>query len=97
MEHIVQFAIGFDDEGIRKRLEENAYNDILDKLVNEAKKGLSLNCSDYRNRERWQTMVNEALRDYFDENKEIILDLAASKLAEYYKRTKAFKEKMANV
>lgn len=97
MEHIVQFAIGFDDEGIRKRLEENAYNDILDKLVNEAKKGLSLNCSDYRNRERWQTMVNEALRDYFDENKEAILDLAASKLAEYYKRTKAFKEKMSNV
>lgn len=36
------------------------------------------------------------LRDYFDENKEIILDLAASKLAEYYKRAKAFKEKMAN-
>ena len=97
MEHIVQFAIGFDDEGIRKRLEENAYNDILDKLVIEAKKGLSLNCSDYRNRERWQTMVNEALRDYFDENKEAILDLAASKLAEYYKRTKAFKEKMSNV
>ena len=97
MEHIVQFAIGFDDEGIRKRLEENAYNDILDKLVNEAKKGLSLNCSDYRNRERWQTMVNEALHNYFDENKEAILDLAASKLAEYCKRTKAFKEKMANV
>ena len=97
MEHIVQFAIGFDDEGIRKRLEENAYNDILDKLVNEAKKGLSLNCSDYRNRERWQTMANEALRNYFDENKEAILDLAASKLAEYYKRTKAFKEKMSNV
>ena len=96
MEHIVQFAIGFDDEGIRKRLEENAYNDILDKLVIEAKKGLSLNFSDYRNRERWQTMVNEALRDYFDENKEAILDLAASKLAEYYKRTKAFKEKMSN-
>ena len=97
MEHIVQFAIGFDDEGIRKRIQENAYNDIIDKLVIEAKKGLSLNCSDYRNRERWQTMVNEALRHYFDENKEALLDLAASKLAEYYKRTKAFKEKMSNV
>ena len=97
MEHIVQFAIGFDDEGIRKRLQENAYNDILDKLTNEAKKGLSLNCSGYYQTQRWQTMVNEALHNYFDENKEAILDLAATKLAESYKRTKAYKEKMANV
>ena len=97
MEHIVQFAIGFDDEGIRKRVEENAYNDILGKLVGEAKKSLSLNCSEYQQRERWQTIVDKALRNYFDENKEAIIDLAASKLTEHYKRTKAFKEKMANV
>ena len=97
MEHIVQFAIGFDDEGIRKRLEENAYNDVLDKLVNEAKKGLSLNCSEYYQRQRWESIVEGALLNYFDENKEVILDLAASKLAEHYKRTKAYKEKMANV
>lgn len=97
MEHIVQFAIGFDDEGIRKRLEENAYDDILNKLVNEAKKGLSLNCSDLYQRQRWSTIVDSALHNYFDENKETILDLAASKLAESYKRTKAYKEKMSNV
>ena len=97
MEHIVQFAIGFDDEGIRKRLEENAYDDILNKLVNEAKKGLSLNCPEYNQRERWKTIVDKALHNYFDENKETILDLAASKLAESYKRTKAYKEKMSNV
>lgn len=97
MEHIVQFAIGIDDEGIRKRVEENAYNDILDKLVGEAKKGISLNCSEYYQRQRWESIVNEALHNYFDENKEVILDLAASKLAEHYKRTKAYKEKMANV
>ena len=97
MEHIVQFAIGFDDESIRKRLEENAYNDILDKLVNEAKKGLSLNGSDIYQRQRWSTIVDSALHNYFDENKETILDLAASKLAESYKRTKAYKEKMSNV
>ena len=97
MEHIVQFAIGFDDEGIRKRVEENAYNDILDKLVGEAKKGISLNCSEYYQRQRWESIVNEALHNYFDENKETIIDLAATKLAESYKRTKAYKEKMSNV
>ena len=97
MEHIVQFAIGFDNEGIRKRLQENAYNDILDKLTNETKKALSLNCSEYYQRQRWAPIVEEALHNYFDENKEVIIDLAASKLAEHYKRTKAFKEKMSNV
>lgn len=97
MEHIVQFAIGIDDDGIRKRVEENAYNNILDKLLGEAKKALSLNCSEYYQRQRWAPIVEEALHNYFDENKEVILDLAASKLAEHYKRTKAYKEKMANV
>lgn len=36
MEHIVQFAINIDDQTIKKRLEENAYQDICDRLVNEA-------------------------------------------------------------
>lgn len=97
MEHIVQFAIGIDDEGIRKRVEENAYNDILNKLMNEAKKSISLNCSEYYQRQRWESIMKEALHDYLDENKETVIDLAATKLAESYKRTKAYKEKMSNV
>ena len=70
---------------------------ILDKLVIEAKKGLSLNCSDIYQHQRWSTIVDVALHSYFDENKETIIDLAATKLAESYKRTKAYKEKMSNV
>lgn len=97
MEHIVQFAIGFDDEGIRKRLEENAYNDILGKLVDEGKKSLGFRGSCYSQGERWTYFIEQALQSYFNENKELIIDLAATKLAESYKRTKAFKEKMANV
>ena len=97
MEHIVQFAIGFDDDGIRKRLEANAYDDILNKLVNEAKKSLSLDSSSFYQRQHWESIVEDALHGYFDENKELIIDLAATKLAESYKRTKAYKEKMSNV
>lgn len=96
MEHIVQFAIGFDDEGIRKRLQENAYNDIIGKLVKEAKKDLGLEGSYFSPRVTWKAIVENALHDYFDENKELIIDLAASKLADSYKRTKAYKEKMSN-
>lgn len=97
MEHIVQFAIGIDDEAIRKRVNESAYNDIIGKLVKEAKKDLGLEGSYFSPRVTWKTIVEDALQNYFDENKELIIDLAASKLAESYKRTKAYKEKMANV
>ena len=97
MEHIVQFAIGIDDEAIRKRVKESAYNDIIGKLVKEAKKDLGLEGSYFSPRVTWKTIVEDALHDYFDENKELIIDLAASKLADSYKRTKAYKEKMADV
>lgn len=97
MEHIVQFAIGIDDEAIRKRVNENAYNDITGKLVEEAKKDLGLKGSYFPPRLTWKTIVEDALHDYFDENKELIFDLAASKLADSYKRTKAYKEKMDNI
>lgn len=33
MEHIVQFAIGIDDKAIQNRIEEHAYEDVLDKLT----------------------------------------------------------------
>ena len=97
MEHIVQFAIGFDDEGIRKRVEENAYNDIIGKLVKEAKKDLGLEGSYFSPRVTWKTNEENALHDYFDENKELIIDLAASKLADSYMCTKKKKKKMSNV
>ena len=38
MEHIVQFAIGIDDNAIKKRVEDNAYDDIVERLIKEAKK-----------------------------------------------------------
>lgn len=37
MEHIVQFAISFDDETIKRRLENNAYDDIVDRIYDTIK------------------------------------------------------------
>lgn len=94
MEHIVQFAIGVDDEAIRERIKEAAYNDIVKNLMTEAKKELRLTSSYYRSDETWSSIVDRALHNYFDENKERIVELAASKLADSYKRSKAYKEAM---
>lgn len=99
MEHIVQFGISIDDETIRKRVIECAYNDVVKNLMEEAKKdvGLDRNGYYYRPKESWRDIIDHALRDYFNENKDLIIELAAEKLADSYKRTKVFKEKMAAI
>lgn len=97
MEHIVQFAIGIDDEKIRERVIQCAYDDVVKNLMAEAKKDLGLTNRYYRPTDTWSTIVDRALHKYFDENKDLIVNLAAEKLADSYKRTKAFKEKMAEV
>lgn len=94
MEHIVQFAIGIDDEAIRQRVVESAYNDVVKQLVAEAKKETGLSNPRYYQRQTWQEFIDHALRNYLEENKEIIINLAADRLVESYKRTKAFKETM---
>ena len=97
MEHIVQFGISIDDETIRKRVIECAYNDVVKQLVEEAKKDVGLKHSYYRPTDSWRDIIDRALQDYFNENKDLIIELAAEKLANSYKRTKSFKEKMATV
>ena len=94
MEHIVQFAIGIDDEAVRKRVIECAYNDVVKQLMDEAKRETKLSNRNYYHKQTWSDIIDRALRNYFDENKDMIIDLAAEKLANSYKRTKAFKEKM---
>lgn len=40
--------------------------------------------------------MDDALHNYFNENKDLIINLAAEKLANSYRRSKAFKEKTDN-
>lgn len=96
MEHIVQFAIGIDDEAIRKRVIESAYNDVVKQLMDEAKKEVGLAGRVFDHKANWNNLIDQALRNYLEENKEIVIDRAANKLAESYKRSKTFKEKMAD-
>ena len=96
MEHIVQFAIGVDDDAIKKLVIDGAYNDVVKQLLKEAKREVGLEGSYYSPSRNWERIIGEALRGYFDENKDMIIELAASKLVESYKRTKAFKEKMTS-
>ena len=95
MEHIVQFAIGIDDDAIRQRVIESAYNDVVKKLMEEAKRETKLSHPSYYQKQTWNDLIDCALRGYLEENKEIVIERAAEKLAESYKRSKAFKEAMS--
>ena len=97
MEHIVQFAIGIDDNAIKKRVEENAYNDIVEKLIKEAKNSLPRSKSFAGNSVNWRFVVDDRLDYFLEKNRDDIIDAAAEKLCESFKRTKAYKEKMTEV
>ena len=97
MEHIVQFAIGIDDDAIRQRVIESAYNDVVKQLMEEAKRETRLSHPSYYQKQTWSNLIDRALCNYLDENKEVVIELAATKLVESYKRTKAFKEAMGKV
>ena len=94
MEHIIQFAIGIDEWPRRQRAIESAYNDVVKQLMEEAKKYVGLSRGYYRPKDTWSNIIDHALRNYFNENKDLIINLAAEKLADSYKRIKVFKEKM---
>lgn len=97
MEHIVQFAIGIDDNAIKKRVEENAYNDIVEKLIKEVKNSLPRSKSFVGNSVNWRFVVDDRLDYFLEKNRDDIIDAAAEKLCESFKRTKVYKEKMTEV
>ena len=96
MEHIVQFAIGIDDNAIKKRIEDNAYDDIVERLIKEAKNDLP-QVRSFERGVNWRFLVDDRLDYFLEKNRDDIIDAAAEKLCESFKRTKAYKEKMTEV
>ena len=74
---------------------ESAYKDVVKQLMEDTKSLFDLTGAWAR--ENWRALIGDALHDYFNENKDLIVNLAAEKLASSYRRSKEFKEKMGNV
>lgn len=108
MEHILQVAFQFDDEAVKKRLEEQCFQEIVNKLMREYKLTAT---KDYRYNgyiSPWkltedekldnkfaqlvQDHINSGIDKYCEEHKHEIIELAATKLAEKLCRTKKAKE-----
>lgn len=102
MEHLVQFGVSFDDAQLRKRLEENAYDDICNRIVYETIQDLP-NKNKYGNNPRkpdqvnWKSLVEDKLYDFISDHKDEIIDLAAEKLVASYTRSKAYRDRKSVV
>lgn len=102
MQHIVNIAFDFDDQTIKKKIEEDAYNDILNMIREDIQKVI---CSmNYWNGKPnvndispLKEIVREEVRNVLAENKETIIQAAAEGLVESVKRTKKFKEAVNEV
>lgn len=103
MEHIVQFGIGIDDETIRKRIEESAYNDICDRFYKEALSRMPSKYLYYGQKPSknehvdWKKLIDGYVIKILSDSKQEIIELAAEKLVQSYSRTKAYKETMAEI
>lgn len=100
MEHLVQFGVSFDDAQLRKRLEENAYDDICNQITKETINNLPNKNGWPKDRPRnadevnWKQLVDNQIYKLISEYKDEIIDRAAEKLVASYSRSKAYKEKM---
>ena len=98
MEHIVQFAIGMDDEAIRKRIEEHAYQDALKGVTNQVWHTLFPGyINDYSRDEQLKTLVVDALSGFMEEHRDEIIDKSVNLLVDRFSRTKKFREAMGAV
>ena len=99
MQHILNIAFDFDDEKVRTIAEKKIEQD-MDSIV----KGIILDhiAPEIYNRYRGQTdrnwevfnqKVNDRIDNIMEEHKQEIIELAAVKLADSFKRTKVWKEK----
>lgn len=98
MEHIVQFAIGIDDDAIIKRIEENAEKNITKELRDKVGR-IMFGTSTYSGKEldtitQWAESV---FKEYLNEHKDEIVQLAAKFLAERLAKTKAARDALGDV
>ena len=99
MEHIIQFAIGIDDEAIRQRVIETAEKKIMETITFDVRKQIFQ--KHYYKQDKLtddlQYWVEEKVEHILEDCKDAIIERAAEKLADKLSRTKKAKEALNDV
>lgn len=92
MEHIIQFGVTIDDEAIEKQIIAVAMKEVKAELMENITRNMPHKF--YSSKEvDWSEAAAKMLHAWFEENRDELMDMAASKLAEKAFRSKAWKER----
>lgn len=99
MEHIVQFAVGIDDDAIVKKIEEYAVKTITTELKQSVADKIFEPCYYISKHARpnddpLSKFSANIVSQFLDENKETIIEKASSMLADKMFKSKTVREKM---
>lgn len=99
MEHIVQFAIGIDDEAIKKNISEHAEKTITEQLLNDVERIVFDTDSWGRtvNKGRASSFTERQFEKFLEDNREDILEISGKYLADKLARSKRGKEILENL
>ena len=98
MEHIVQFGICIDDDVIKKNIERNVQNQVVNIIKQDCMKELvgKKEFSQWEYTNKIRILVEESTDKFLLEYKNEIIEVAASKLVEKLAKTKAVKDMVAS-
>ena len=99
MEHFVQFTFSVDDNAIQKKLEQNAYDEVITKLLESAKDSLPKKYVGYKADKQidWSFAINKAFYDFMEEHKDEIIQAAVEKITKSVKNSKKYRNKLEEV
>lgn len=92
MEHIIQFGITIDDERIKNAVEESAVKEVAKDLKNAI-----LTPGYYGRSDDLGEKTKEIVKEVVEGHKDEIVECAAQIVAESIKRSKKYKEVVANL
>lgn len=98
MEHIVQFGISIDDDVIKKNIERNVQNQVVNIIKQDCMKELvgKKECSSWEYTGRIDGLITDTTNKFLETYKSEIIEIAASKLADRLSKTKAVKDMVAS-
>ena len=87
MEHIVQFAIGIDDNAIKERIENNVEQAVIKDITRKIEDTIYSRYS-YNRTEPLKDMIKSRIDVIITEQQDVIVDMAAKILADRLFRSK---------
>lgn len=94
MEHIVQFGINIDDDVIKKNIERNVQNQVVNIIKQDCMKQLvgKKECTEYEYNYKIESLIQETTTDFLQKYKDEIIKATSDKLVERLAKTKAVKD-----